>query len=105
MTEKTSYHPKQVKQIKEIINWLNEEFSTTRPEVTFVAYHPRSKDTASLDRWHVTCNDMLLYMKDDDLKLCKEAVREKFPKLKIVFCYLHNVTRVIIKNKGAILIK
>jgi uncharacterized protein YydD (DUF2326 family) len=105
MTAISSYNPKQVKQIKEIVNFLNSEIPTNRNEKTFVAYHPRNRDGASLDVWHVTCNDMLMYMKDEELKLCKEAVREKFPKLKIVFCYLHNVTRVIVKDKGAIIIK
>jgi len=102
---KSSYSPKQVKAIKEIINWLNEEFPSNLSDKYFAAYHPRSTEGMSMDRWHVTCNDMLMYMKDENFKLCQEAIREKFPKFKIIFCYLHNVTRVIVRNKGAIVIK
>lgn len=92
------FNPKDIKKIKEIITWLNKEFAEWRDNddrVTFKAFHPRGSE-GSYDAWHVCCNNYMIYagkdFKRDEFEECMEAIKTKFPKLKIVFCYLHDVS-------------
>jgi len=76
----------QIKSIKEIIDWLNSEFPDK-----FYAILERGEGT---NWWMIMCNDYELYTKDEDFRLCREAIREGYADLKVVFCYLRIVNDV-----------
>ncbi len=75
-----------VKKLKEIVDFLNEEFPNPSGDQLFVIYWDK---TNSIKRWHITCSDWWTYFDSEDFKVCKKAVYAKYPELKkhILFCH------------------
>lgn len=81
------YNPfKDIKNVKEIIDWLNEEYPHPLGERYFLAYFVKED---KLPIWHIACNDYWFYHKNQDLSISIEAAREAFPNTKMILCVLN----------------
>lgn len=69
-----------VKAIKEIVDFLNSEYPNN-----FYAFLELNE---SNPYWCIVCMDFDLYMSDENMSLCKQAVYEKFPEIRLIFCYM-----------------
>ena len=96
------FDTKDVKKIKEILTFLNKEFFEWDNGNSFIAYHPRGSE-GNFQSWHVCCNNYLLYAGKDfnstEFEDCKEAIKIKYPRLKIIFVYQHEVTFMVAKRE------
>lgn len=94
------FNSKEVKNIKEILTFLNNEFSDYSSQM-FTAYHPRGS-VDSYQAWHICCNNYLVYagadFEKEDFDICRKAIKVKFPNLHITYVYLHDIT-LMIKRK------
>lgn len=89
------FNAKDVKPIKEIVDWLNKEFPTNSGKKLFAAYFEKG---TNIQIWHIGCEDMFVYM-SEDFKIVTEAVREVYPSLKIVFCHLYCVWMYVLNKR------
>lgn len=96
-----------IKEIKEILNFLNSAFPS-KDYPKFCAYLPPDNDPLCLTEWHIATDDYFLYMgkseEAEEFKICKEAIRTKFKKFKMIFCFQHAVTSRVQKTRGYLLV-
>lgn len=98
-----SFNAKDVKKIKEILDFLNRNF---QPD-TFWAFHPRGRSEKHVDIWHIYTPDGISYMdyiknkENSLLGTCREAIKLKFKELKFIIVYQHRVTKQIVKEKNS----
>jgi len=73
---------KSLVEMKDILRFLNKEFE----DVGFYAIYEKG-----MNLWSIVCPDYALYMDDEELEICKEAVREKYGKeFRFIFCCIIN---------------
>lgn len=96
-----------IKQVKEAVAFLNKTFpGKDYPKFIGMLAPDNSND---IKHWQIVTDDYFLYMgKDTDseeLNLCKEAIRAKFKKFKIVFLYQYYITSRLRIKDGYLVIK
>ena len=74
---------KDIKKVKEIVDWLNEEFPDDRQK-QFIAYLDRNE---KFPTWHIACLDYFLYA-SDEYKATMEAIKEYYS-FRFVACALN----------------
>jgi hypothetical protein len=102
---------KSIKQIREILKFLNETF----PDHKYPKFRAYLSPDDDFRWWNIVTDDWFLYMGSptggniddhEDFKLCKEAIRTKFKNLNMVFAYQYYVSGSIkLKAPGHILVK
>jgi hypothetical protein len=103
---------KYIKSIKEVIKFLNETF----PGQDYPKFRAFLSPDDGYRWWNIVTDDWFLYMgsptggppsqEHEEFLLCKDAIRQKFKKPKMVFAYLYYVSGSIrLKQPGHIVVK
>ena len=96
------FNPKEVKQIKEIVDFLNNEFPPENLGNKFFAHHPRGTD-GNLDIWCIYINDGMLYLPSsagrEELDFCLLAIRTKYKNLRFFMAFQYHITKELFKGK------
>jgi len=95
------FKPKDVKIVKDILRFLNKEFPR-KDRNNFVAYY----DKKGIPIWHIICGDHYLWEKKEELRFYEKIIKIKYPDLRFIIPYCHNITQRIMKDrKGVIFIQ
>lgn len=91
-----------VKDLKEILNFFNEEFNVDNEPLKFYAYYPTKSGHPQI--WYVICEEYSVYS-SAEFKLSIAAAREKFPQLHMLFCCSSNLCYQDAKRAGNLIIR
>jgi len=87
------FNPKDVKAIKDIVDWLNSEFPGSDKKIA--AYYIKGD---LIDSWHICCQDMFTW-ESAEYKASVEAIRELYPNIRMIFPFLYCVHMFVLRKR------